>query len=93
MKDIEEIAEKLKKDPNEENWKVLSSALKKGNVFHYRIFFGKGKLNNTQDLKKSYIELYDKKEAKLARIPIFVSKGKKIEGATIYLKGLSILNG
>lgn len=92
MKNIEDIAVKLRKTPNENNWKVFAAELKKSDVIYYKIVFGKGKLGNTQDLKKSYVVLYGKKKEKLAEVPIFMGTGKKIEGATIYLKGLSILN-
>ena len=93
MVDIVDIANKLRKDPSEKNWKSLAAVLKRGDVAYYRTFFGKGKLSSTQDLRKSHVKLYDKKKKEVAEIPIFVGKGRGIEGATIYLKGLSILNG
>ncbi len=89
---MEDITVKLKKNPDENNWKAFSARLKKSNIVYYKTVFGKGKLSNTQDLKKSYIVLYDKRKEKIAEVPIFMGAGKKIEGATIYLKGLSILN-
>lgn len=93
MVGIANIADELREDPSEKNWKRLSSALKKSRVSYYKVFFGKGKLSKTQDLRKSYVELYDKKKEMVAQIPIFMSRGREISGATIYLKGLMILNG
>lgn len=91
--DITEITNELNKNPSEKNWKRLNSALRKGKVEYYRVFFEKGKLKNTQDLRNSYVKLYDKKKNEMAQVPIFMKNGKEIGGATIYLKGLSILNG
>ncbi len=92
-KDIIGIAEDLRKDPSERNWKRFGSALKKSEVVYYKIFFGRGKLNKTQDLRKSYAELYDKRRKAITQIPVFMREGKKIDGATIFLVGLLILNG
>lgn len=90
---IQEIGETLWKDPSERNWKVLSSSLNKTGVVYYKAFFGKGKLKNTQDLRSSYVELYDKKREFLTKIPIFMKQKKGLRGATIYLKGLMVKNG
>jgi len=91
-KDMENVGKLLWENPSEKNWKTLASSLKKGGIVYYRVFFEKGKLNKTQDLRRSYAGLYDKKENLVAKIPIFKREGKRIEGATIYLKGLLILN-
>lgn len=92
VKKIIEIADNLRKNPSKENWKEFGSALKKSEVVYYKVFFGKGKLNKTQDLRKSYAELYDEKRKPVTQIPIFQKNGRKIEGATIFLVGLLILN-
>ncbi len=92
MVGIEDISKRLNSDPSENNWKSFSAALKKSKIVYYRVFFGKGKLSKTQDLRNSCVELYDKKKEIVAKVPIFMNKGKEIGGATIYLKGLQILN-
>jgi hypothetical protein len=89
---IELIASELWRDPSKKNWEKLSSALNKNGITYYKIFFEKGKLKKTEDLRNSYMELYNKKEKLVAKIPIFKKEGKGIEGATIYLRGLLILN-
>ncbi len=92
MTEITIIAEALNGDPSEKNWKRLSSSLSGAGVAYYKVFFEKGKLKNTEDLRNSYATLYDRKKKLVAKIPVFKKSGKGIEGATIYLKGLSILN-
>lgn len=93
MAKITYIADELTEDPTEKNWKKLSSSLKSSKIAYYKIFFGKGKLSNTQDLRNSHLELYDNRKKMVATIPVFMKDGKKMTGATIYLRGLQILNG
>ncbi|MGI0141462.1 MAG: hypothetical protein ACREBF_02310 [Candidatus Micrarchaeales archaeon] len=90
---IKQIAQMLWKNQGEANWEALAKSLKKGNVKYYKVFFEKkSKLNKIEDLRKSYAELYDSKYKTVSKIPIF-KKGKQgMEGATIYLKGLSVNN-
>lgn len=90
---IQSISSELLKDPSGKNWDRLSRSLRKNGIAYYKTVFEKGKLKNTQDLKNSYVELYDKKGVFAARIPIFKREGKNLRGATIYLKGLLIKNG
>ena len=93
MKDnLQTISDRLWDNPEEKNWKSLASSLKASGIVYYRPVYGKGKLKNTQDLKKSYIELYDKKAKLVTKVPLFMKNGKELRGATIYLKGLSINN-
>ena len=89
---IQEISDKLWDNPDEKNGKQLSGSLKKAGIVYYKTVYNKGKLKNTQDLKKSYVELYDKKAAFVTKVPLFMKKGKELRGATIYLKGLQINN-
>ncbi len=87
-------AERLWKEPEEKSWRAFSSALKGSSARYYRITFqNNGKLNKVQDLAKSFAKLYDAKYNELAKVPIFMKKGKGITGATIYLMGLQVLNG
>lgn len=92
MEAIIQIADNLRKNPNEKNWQKLSENLKKSGIIYYVVFFGEGKLSKTQDLRKSYVKLYNKHKKVVTEIPIFMTEGKKIRGATVYLKGLQILN-
>ena len=90
---INDIADALWKDESEKNWKEFAKALPKSGLKYYRVVFLKEeKLKKAQDLTKSYAELYDAKEKLVAKIPIFEKKGKKIEGATYYMKGLLTIN-
>jgi hypothetical protein len=89
---IQEISDELWENPEEKNWKLLSASLKKSGIAYYRTVYNKGKLKNTQDLKKSYAELYDSKAKLVTKVPLFMKKGKEMRGATIYLKGLQINN-
>ena len=90
---LEELGRELLRSPDEKNWERFEKAIKKSDVAYYRPFFGKGRLKNTQDLKNSYVELYDGKNRIVARVPIFLKKGKNFRGATMYLKGLRIRRG
>jgi len=93
MKNNEEfikIAEELKNKPIEENWKRIEKAIKNSNAYYYKIRYVK--LNNSDDLRKSYAEIFDKNKKLIIKIPIFKKIKNKIEGGTIYLKDLYILN-
>lgn len=89
---LNEIAEKLWKDPSERNWENLGRSLKKSGARYYNVVFNKGKIAKKDDLREAYAEIFDAKEKQIAKVPVFMSKGKGIEGATIYLKGLLNLN-
>jgi adenine specific DNA methylase Mod len=89
---LNDIAEKLWKDPSERNWKELSQTLKKAGAKYYNVVFNKGKIAKKDDLREAYAEIFDAKEKQIAKVPVFKSKGKGIEGATIYLKGLLNIN-
>ena len=89
--EIIKIADALQKEPNETNWERFAKALKKSGIKYYRIVYVS--LKNAEDLTKSYAELFDAKGKLVTKVPIFKrSNGKKIEGATIYLKGLLNIN-
>ncbi len=91
-KDIRPIADALWKDQSKQNWEAFGTSLKKSGLKYYRIVFEAGKLEKQDDLRTSYAELYDAKEKLVAKIPIFMTDGANVEGATIYLKGLLNLN-
>ena len=86
--DMKKISEALWKNPNNANWKKLSSSLPKSGIKYYKVFYEKGKLSKTEDLRDSYIELYDSKEKVVIKVPVYEKKAKGIRGATIYLVGL-----
>jgi len=89
--EIIKIADALQKEPNETNWEKFAKALKKSGIKYYRIVYVS--LKNAEDLTKSYAELFDAKGKLVTKVPIFNrGKGKKVEGATIYLKGLLNIN-
>ncbi len=91
-KELEEASENLWKKQSEENWNDFRDILKDSEACYYKIISEKGKISKEQDLRKSYAELFDEKERMICKIPIFMNKGKKVAGATIYLVGLQILN-
>jgi len=89
--EIIKIADALQKEPNETNWEKFAKALKKSGIKYYRIVYVS--LKNAEDLTKSYAELFDAKGKLVTKVPIFKrGKGKKVEGATIYLNGLLNIN-
>ncbi|MFP3278240.1 MAG: hypothetical protein RXO43_01595 [Candidatus Micrarchaeota archaeon] len=89
--EIIKIADMLQKEPNETNWEKFAKALKKSGIKYYRIVYVS--LKNAEDLTRSYAELFDAKGKLVTKVPIFKrGKGKKVEGATIYLKGLLNIN-
>ncbi len=92
VKKISEMADTLWKEPSRANWKKFDAVLKKSGIKYYSVKFEDGKLNKKSDLLRSYVELFDSKEKFVAKVPVFEREGKKIEGATINLIGLSILN-
>ena len=89
--EIIKIADMLQKEPNETNWEKFAKALKKSGIKYYRIVYVS--LKNAEDLTKSYAELFDAKGKLVTKVPIFKrDSGKKVEGATIHLKGLLNIN-
>ncbi|MCL5100363.1 MAG: hypothetical protein M1122_00195 [Candidatus Marsarchaeota archaeon] len=90
MADIEKAALKLQKSNKIDDWESFSEELKKSNVKYYRVFY-KG-LNKSDDLKRSYVELYDIKNKPITRVPLSVIEKNDIRGALIYLKGLRSVN-
>ena len=89
--EIIKIADTLQKEPNETNWEKFAKALKKSGIKYYRIVYVS--LKNAEDLTKSYAELFDAKGKLVTKVPIFKrDDGSKVEGATIYLKGLLNIN-
>jgi len=88
--DLKVIAVELKLNPNESNWKKFEKAIKNSNAMYYKITYAK--LNNKEDIRKAYAEIFNKNKKLITTIPIFKKEGKKIEGATIRLKDLVSIN-
>ncbi|MGC8495678.1 MAG: hypothetical protein ACP5MX_00505 [Candidatus Micrarchaeia archaeon] len=87
---IEAMAETLWKDPSVENWEKFALVLRNSKAKYYKVFYES--LRNSEDLTKSFARIYDSKMKPVAKVPIIIKKGKKVEGATIFLKGLNNAN-
>jgi len=88
--DLKVIAVELKLNPNESNWKKFEKAIKTSNAMYYKITYKT--LNNKENLKEAYAEIFDKDKKLITAVPIFKKEGKKTEGATIHLKDLVSIN-
>ena len=86
------ILEQLNKEQSEKNWDKFAKELPKSKAKQYRVVYQKGNIAKSDDLLDSYAELFDSKDKMLGKVPIFLREGKKVRGATIYLKRLSNLN-
>ena len=92
MADIKEIADALWKSPIKANWDKFVKALPKSGLKYYKVVYQKGKIKRVGDLVDDYAQLYDAKQKPVVRIPIYEKVGKKITGATYYMKGLLTIN-
>lgn len=91
---LDKAAEAVWKMPSEKNWESFHSALKGSGIVYYRVAYQNGgKLNRIQDIKKSFVELFDARYKLKAKVPLFMNDGKGITGATKYLIGLKVING
>jgi hypothetical protein len=83
-----DLIKQLQESPTEENWKrARPRILKEGK--YYFTFYPKG-IRGSLSLKGAYVVIYDKRMKSLYNVPIVRRAGKGVEGATWYLKGLSI---
>ena len=89
---FDKIIEALNKSPTQQTWEKFAKALKGSKAKFYRTVYVNSNLKNVQDLRSSYVELYDAKKHFLAKVPIFMLKDGKVAGATYYLKGLRNIN-
>jgi hypothetical protein len=92
MPGIETAVVALKSKPTRANWERFSKALKTSDIRYYSIKFDRSRVNSREDLRKAHAELYGASERLAYDIPIVIEEGRKIRGATIYLKGLLNLN-
>ena len=86
---IKEIVENLNENPTEANWEALSKVMKKGGAKYYRIFYPSGS-GGKSGRAQTYAVLYDAKYRSMFRVPIYDRSGKKLGGATEYLKELAL---
>jgi hypothetical protein len=91
---IETIVADLWKNPTDKTWEKFASELKKDKkIKYYKTIYTTGKIKRFQDLKQSYAILYDTKYKVVTKVPLFMKRKEGLTGATIYLMGLSVLNG
>ncbi|MDE1873983.1 MAG: hypothetical protein KGI04_02585 [Candidatus Micrarchaeota archaeon] len=90
--DMKKIVDALWKSPSRQNWTLFVKALPKSGLRYYKVVFQKGKIKRVTDLVEDYAQLYDAKQKPILRIPIYEKDGKKITGATYYMKGLLTIN-
>ncbi len=88
---LKDAIDALWKNPVKKNWEAFSALLKKSNVFYYDVIY-ESNVDKIDDLKKAYVELYTESKKEVGKVPVYIQEGKKIEGATIYLKGLHNIN-
>lgn len=83
-----DVISALNSDPSEENWKsAIPKMLKEGK--YYYVFYPDG-VNEERSLLEAHAVIYGSDKKILYKVPIVKKSGKKIEGATIALKGLQI---
>lgn len=92
MAGMKDVVETLKDEQSKANWEKFGKALKTSGLKYYLVRFDKARVNKLEDLRKAYAELYDSEQRLAYKIPITMNNGKKIRGATIYLKGMLNLN-
>ncbi len=91
QENIKDAIDALWKNPVKKNWEAFSALLKKSKIFYYDVIYG-NTVDKTDDLKKAYVELYTESKKEVGKVPVYMQEGKKIAGATIYLKGLHNIN-
>ncbi|HUC38906.1 MAG TPA: hypothetical protein VL944_02130 [Candidatus Acidoferrum sp.] len=81
------MATELSEHPDKKHWESFAAYLKKSKAKYYKVFFPK-KLKKLKDLKSAYAVIYDSRYVPMFSIPIIMKTAGKVQGATIYLKGL-----
>ena len=85
---LKSAADKLWECPDTGNWENFAKVMKKSNAKYYKTIYVNGKVKKLDDLKKSWVVLYDDKRRVMTKVPVYKTTKKEIEGALIYLKGL-----
>jgi len=83
-----DLIAQLQENPTEENWKKARPRILKEGKYYFT-FYPKG-IQGSLSLKGAYVVIYDRKMKSLYNVPIVRRAGKGVEGATWFLKGLSI---
>lgn len=89
---LTESSKELWRNPSKGNWEEFSKHLK-GKAMYYKVIFEHGKIKKNEDITRSFVEILDSKSKVICKVPLFMRDGKNLRGATMYLKGLQILNG
>lgn len=85
---LKELEVEIWKDTNLEQWRNVSLALKKESAKYYKVVYPEGRISSSSDLKRSSVEIYDPRMKIMARLPVFVEKGKELVGSLEFLSGL-----
>jgi len=87
MKDeIENIQRDLWKNPIEDNWKKMIVTLKKNSAKYYKVIYSHKGLKKFDDLTESFVEIYNGRSVRIAKLPLFRNDKKRIVGALEFLK-------
>lgn len=85
---MEKIQVDIWKNPVEDNWNSVVVALKKNSAKYYKVVYSHRGLKKSDDLTESYVEIYDKRLSKIAKLPLFKKEGKQLVGSMESLKWL-----
>ncbi|MCL4383328.1 MAG: hypothetical protein M1168_02365 [Candidatus Marsarchaeota archaeon] len=88
-KNINNDIEELNKNPTIENWDKLQNIIKIKKIKYYKIIYP-DELKGKNNLIKAYAILYDSYFKAVFKVPVISNNRGKIEGATIFLKGLTL---
>jgi hypothetical protein len=86
---LQSVVDALWKSPSDKEWTTFEKGLEKSAAKYYKVFFPDG-LKGKGALTSSYAMVYDSKYRPLCKVPVVTKNGKKLEGATIYLKNLEL---
>ena len=90
---LKEMSDRLWREPSTKNWEAFAKSLKGSGARYYKPVFESGKIKKFEDLRRSWVIIYDSKYKIITKVPIFMNRGKGLVGATKYLIGLSVING
>ena len=70
---IKEVVEELWNDPQAKNWEKFSKSLKGSGIKYYKVVFEReNKLRKLDDLRDSYVALYDGKSKQIYKVPLII---------------------
>lgn len=82
------IQDNIWKNPIEDNWKKMIVALKKDSARYYKVIYSHKDLKKSDDLTESFVEIYNGKLNRIAKLPLFEKKGRQLVGSMEFLKWL-----